>query len=98
MKGLYGQFEESRFSYLFIYMTGKQNQYSWSFRSCLENFKYMVCKYSFSLRTANKQHCDLQGTGCGFCSDGLQEKGIQYIWCTQKRQLWGRSSGAGAPE
>lgn len=30
-------------------MTGKENQYSWSFRSCLENFKYMVCKYSFSL-------------------------------------------------
>lgn len=62
MKGLYGQFEENRFRYLLICMMGKQNQYSWSFRGCLENCKYMVCKYRFSLRTANKQHCDLQVT------------------------------------
>ena len=83
------------FCYLFIYMVGKQNQYSWSFSGWLENFKYMVCKYSFSLSTTNDKHCDLQGTGHGFCSDGLQEKDIKYIRCTQKKQLWGRRDRAG---
>lgn len=70
-------------------MVGKQNQYSWSFRAWLKNSEYMVCKYSFSLSTTKNKHCDLQGTGHGLCSEGLQEKDIKYIWCTQKKQLWG---------